>query len=173
MAWSLWVISPLWRSCWEISSTPREQASNTSGHLWLNLLRSHLKRLAVKDEDSKLEDKCVSWALFFFFFNGHICSVWKFPGKGSNRSCSCQPMPQPQQCQIWAMSVTYIAAHGNTGSSNRLSKVKDCTCFLVDTSQFLTCWATVGTPQAFSNVETIGSHLGCDRNLVLHPSASD
>ena len=34
---------------------------------------------------------------FFFFFYGHTCCIWKFPGEGSNRSCSCQPIPQPWQ----------------------------------------------------------------------------
>ena len=35
------------------------------------------------------------------FFHGHTCSIWKFPGQGSNRSCSCQPTPQPQPRQHW------------------------------------------------------------------------
>ena len=26
---------------------------------------------------------------FFFFFFCHICSIWEFPGQGSNPSCSC------------------------------------------------------------------------------------
>ena len=29
---------------------------------------------------------------FFFFFHFLVtCNIWKFPGRGSNRSCSCQP----------------------------------------------------------------------------------
>ena len=42
-------------------------------------------------------------------FQGHTCSIWLFPGQGSN-------IPQPQQHRIRAMSVTYTTAHGNTGS---------------------------------------------------------
>ena len=37
---------------------------------------------------------------FVFAFQGCICSIWKFPGQGSNQSCSCWAIPQPQQCQI-------------------------------------------------------------------------
>ena len=33
---------------------------------------------------------------FFFFFKGCTRGMWKFPGEGSNRSCSCRPTPQPQ-----------------------------------------------------------------------------
>ena len=51
-----------------------------------------------------------------FFFKSHAHNIWKFPGEGSNQSCSCWPMPQAQQCQIQAMCVTYTAAHGNTGA---------------------------------------------------------
>ena len=56
--------------------------------------------------------------LFFFFlsFYSHTFSIWKFPGQGSNHSCSCWPTPQPQQCRIQAVSATYTTAHGNTRS---------------------------------------------------------
>ena len=58
-----------------------------------------------------------SYLTFFFLsFSGCTHSTWRFPGQGSNQSCSCWPMPQPQQCQIWAMSVTYSTAHSNVGS---------------------------------------------------------
>ena len=40
----------------------------------------------------------------------------RFPGQGSNWSYSCWPTPQSEQCHIWAASVTYTSAHGNTGS---------------------------------------------------------
>ena len=52
----------------------------------------------------------IQWKYFFLFFQGHTCSIWKFPGQGSNESCSCQPM------QIQALSATYTTAHGNTRS---------------------------------------------------------
>ena len=54
--------------------------------------------------------------LFFFFFKSCTCSIWRFPGKGSNPSCSCQPTPQPQHHGILAMSLTYTTAHGKARS---------------------------------------------------------
>ena len=49
--------------------------------------------------------------LFFFFF-----FFWKFPGYGSNWSCSHWPLLQSQQPQIWASSATYSTAQVNAGS---------------------------------------------------------
>ena len=54
--------------------------------------------------------------LFVCFSYGHTCSIWKFPGQGSNWSCSGQPMPQPQQCQIQATSATYASFCSNARS---------------------------------------------------------
>ena len=39
-------------------------------------------------------------------FQGFIFGMQRFPGQGSNQSCSCWPTPQPQQRQIRATSVT-------------------------------------------------------------------
>ena len=50
----------------------------------------------------------------FFPSMGRTHSMWKFPGEGSNRSCSCQP--QPQQCHIRAMSATYTMAYSSARS---------------------------------------------------------
>ena len=49
-----------------------------------------------------------------FVFLGCIRSIWKFLGQGSNLSCSHWPIPQ--QCQIRALSATYVAVQGNAGS---------------------------------------------------------
>ena len=54
--------------------------------------------------------------LFYFSLYGHICDICKFPGWGSNQSCSCWPMPQSQRHQIWASSPTNVAACYNAGS---------------------------------------------------------
>ena len=56
----------------------------------------------------------LSFFFFFFFclFQGCTHGIWKFPGKGSNWSCSHPPMPQ--QRQISATSATYTTAQGNT-----------------------------------------------------------
>ena len=45
-------------------------------------------------------------------FQGHTCSLWRFPGQGLNWSCGHWPTPQPQPHQIWAVSATYTSAHG-------------------------------------------------------------
>ena len=53
---------------------------------------------------------------FLFYFWGCILGTWRFPGQGSNRSCSCRPPPQPQQRGIRAESATCTIALGNAGS---------------------------------------------------------
>ena len=56
-------------------------------------------------------------SLFFFFFpQGCTCSIWRFPGWGSNQSWSRRSTPPPQQRRIGAVSGTYTTAHGNTRS---------------------------------------------------------
>ena len=55
-------------------------------------------------------------SLFSFLFYGCTCGIWKFPGQGSNWSCSCQLTPQPQQLRIQATSVSYATACDYTGS---------------------------------------------------------
>ena len=45
-----------------------------------------------------------------FAFLGHTCSIWRLPGQGSN---------QELQLQV------YATAHGNAGSFNPLSKIRD------------------------------------------------
>ena len=67
-----------------------------------------------------------------------MCGTWKFPGQGSNWSCSCQLTLQPQQCRIQATSVTYTMAHGNARSLTH--------CILMDTCQVCYNWAKRGTP---------------------------
>ena len=62
------------------------------------------------------------FSLFFFFFflsfsfHRRTCSIWRFPGQGSNQSCSCQPMSEPWQHRIWAASANYATAYSNDGS---------------------------------------------------------
>ena len=64
-------------------------------------------------------------------------------------------MPQPQQCQIWAASGTYTIAHSNARSLTHWVRPGNKTCILIDTSQFMTCWATMGTPVFITLVEQI------------------
>ena len=44
---------------------------------------------------------CLLVCLFVYcLFQGRAHSLWRFPGQGSNWSCSCWPTPQPQQCWV-------------------------------------------------------------------------
>ena len=70
-------------------------------------------------------------AYLFFFF----CLFRATPAAYRGSQASCQPMPQPQQHQIQVASVTHTTAHSNTRSFTRLSKAKDRTPVLMDTSQ--------------------------------------
>ena len=56
--------------------------------------------------------------LFWLFAFSRAAShgIWKFPGSGSNQSCSHRPRPEPQQWEIRATSATYTTAHGNARS---------------------------------------------------------
>ena len=69
------------------------------------------------------------FSLFFVFLGLHY-SMWKFPGQGTNQSCSCQPSTQPQQCQI----------------PGPLSESRDRTHMLMDTSQIRFCPTAMVTP---------------------------
>ena len=72
----------------------------------------------------------LSFSFFFFFhlflcvsfFQSRIYSVWRFPGSGSDQSCSHWPTPQPQQCQIRAASATYTTSHSNARSLTHLAR---------------------------------------------------
>ena len=73
-----------------------------------------------------------------------MSSIWKFPGEGSDWSCSCQPTPQLQQHQIRATSVIYTTAHGNAGSWANWARPGT-----EPTSSWVLvcyCYATMGTP---------------------------
>ena len=55
--------------------------------------------------------------------------------RGRIGSCSHRPTPEPQQRRIQAMSAAYTTAQGNARSFNPLSKARDRTRILMDTSQ--------------------------------------
>ena len=59
-----------------------------------------------------------SFPIFFFFFQGHTCGIWKFPqlARGQIGDCSHWPTAQPQPRRIQAMPSTYTTAHSNAGS---------------------------------------------------------
>ena len=91
-------------------------------------LRNHLITLNIK-----VQHHCISF-FFFFLFKGCTRGIWRFPGWGSNWSCSRQPTPEPQPRGIWADSSTYTIPHGNVGSLTHWVRpgIKPATsCFLV------------------------------------------
>ena len=91
---------------------------------------------------------CVKHVLSFFFFFHFIATPAAYEScQGSNRSCSCWPTPQPLHHQIRAISVTY------TASLTQWARLRIKHASSQDSVQFLTHWATRGTPmcQALSN----------------------
>ena len=64
----------------------------------------------------KTSGRCLNLFLLCFTFWGCTCSIWKFPGWGSNQSYSYWPGPQSQRHRIRAVSATYTTTQGNTGS---------------------------------------------------------
>ena len=76
--------------------------------------------------------------VFIFFFVMAGAGIWKFPGWGSNWSCSCRPIPLSLQNQIKAPSVTYTMAHNSAESFNPLNNARNRTCILQILVRFLT-----------------------------------
>ena len=75
---------------------------------------------------------------FFCFFQGCTCSICKFPGEGSNQSCSHSH--GNARSEQWAASVTYATAHSNAESLTHW----DWTRIPMDTSWLCFPWATMG-----------------------------
>ena len=89
------------------------------------------------------------WVFFLFLsfchFVGHSGSIWRFPGQGSNQSCSHQPMPEPQQREIWAKSATYTIAQGNAEYSTHWARPGTEPKTSSYPVGFVNHWATTGT----------------------------
>ena len=108
----------------------------------------------------------MSWGLFIYgLYYVEVCSLYTHfvkclvflfratpmtygssQARGSNKSYSFWPMPQPQQLGIWAASVTYTIAQGNTGSLSHWVRpgIESASSWTV--VKFLTGWAMMGTP---------------------------
>ena len=82
-------------------------------------------------EIEKQQKRSVKLRAFYFFIYCLLCfegcphGIWRFPGQGTNWSCSHQPMPEPQQHQILAAFATYTIAHGSIRSLNPLNEAGD------------------------------------------------
>ena len=79
-------------------------------------------------------------------FSSLFFGLWRFPGQGSNQSCSHQPTPKPQQCRIRAKSATYTTAHSDTRSLIHCSKPGIEPVSLRMLVGFALCWAITGIP---------------------------
>ena len=89
----------------------------TSWVLWhwlvpLVMTLSHLPRfLIVKISNNEIYLFIYLFIFGLFVFLEPTHGIWRFPGWGSNQSCSGWPRPQPQQGRIQAVAVTYTTAH--------------------------------------------------------------
>ena len=83
---------------------------------------SDLALYLPQDPERLTSNRCSKIDIFVFCLFGTTHGIWRFPGWRSNCNCSCQPIPQPQSQQIWAASVTYTTAPGDTGSLTHCSR---------------------------------------------------
>ena len=105
----------------------------------------------------------ISFFLSFCLFLG----IWRFPGQGSNRSCSRWPTPEPQQCRIRASSVTYTTVHGNSRSPTHRTRPgiePETSWFPVG---FVNHCAMTGTPPKNGNFIIVFPYRSVSR-LILH-----
>ena len=127
-----------WTSLFQGLNSHRSPLFLKSHHLIL--LRSHssfcfaAKRLILF---------CI-YLFIYFAFQGHTCGIWRFPGQRLNLSCSCWPThsyskarPEPHPRPVLQFQQHQIL--------NPLSKARDQTCVLMDTSQICFQWAMTGT----------------------------
>ena len=137
------VTSDLWHAYGANDSV--RQVCCCNGGVKLVSEKSHLLPVVFSPRDCLLH---FILFLFFVFFQGLTRRILKFPGQGSNWSYSCQPTPQPQPQPhgIQAAPVTYTTAHRNA-VLNPLSKARDPTCILMDTSWIHFCCVTTETPR--------------------------
>ena len=83
--------------------------------------------------------------IVFFFLRWHLRHM-EVPRLGSEQERSFRPTPQPQQCQTWAMFLTYSTVCCNAGSLTRWERLGIKTAFSWILVGFLSHWATAGTP---------------------------
>ena len=101
----------------------------------------------------------------FFFFLGLNPWHMEVLRLGVKSELRCWPTPQPQQHGIQVKSVTYTTAPSNARSLT-LSKARERTHILMDTSRILFHYATMGTPSIRFNIVTpMASHS--DRRICL------
>ena len=87
------------------------------------------------------------WEFFFFFYTAAPVAYGSSRAKGWIRAEAAGPASQPHQCRIWAASVPYTTAHGNTGFLTHQVRPRIEPASLWILVGFLTCWATTGIPR--------------------------
>ena len=90
----------------------------------------------------QIQDKDLKKNFFFCLFRATPIA-YESPGLRSNLSYSSWPTPQPKPCWIF----------------NPLSKARDRTCILIDSSQVCQPLSHVGTPKKFFNLASSVLHL--------------
>ena len=94
-------------------------------HFNLRLLIETMHYIRIFSVFLLYEAKCTflsfsfPFLFFSFFYQGHTCSIWRFPCQGSNQSCICKLHHSSQQCRIL----------------NPLSEDRDRTCILMGAIQ--------------------------------------
>ena len=100
----------------------------------------------------KKKNQQCKWKGTFFFlaFQGCTCSIFRFPGQGSNWSYSQRPVPQPQQCSTGIelhLEPTLQLMATQCQILNLLSEARNQTSNLMFPSQIRFRCATMGTPK--------------------------
>ena len=109
----------------------------------------------------------------FFFLGPHLWHM-EFPGPG----VESQPQLPAYTTDIAIPDPSHICdLHSRLWQCwilNLLSKARDQTCIFMDTSQVLTCWATVGIPMyhIFLIHSSVSGLLGCFHILAIVNSAT-
>ena len=98
----------------------------------------------------KLEITVLVFGLFVCFLGPHP-NIWRFPGQGSNRSHSCQSTPQPQQCQDLSHVCDLHHRSWQCWNFNPLSKARDQTYILTDSSRVHNPLSHNGNSSFFKN----------------------
>ena len=95
----------------------------------------------------------LAFGVVLFFPVRAIPMAWEVPGLGVQLEPKLPAYSMPQQPRIWAASMTYTAAPGNTGSLTHWEGTGTEPASSWIPAEFLTYWATTGAPLVFDYEE--------------------